>query len=94
MNARANSLLPVRTWEKITAGLLTIIIAMLAYYINRISVIQDRQDELIQSNTQDISNIANILDDDPDTSPENSCELRKIYFVTRGPTIVNTSTKQ
>ena len=79
-------MLPVRTWEKIVAGLLTVIIAMLSYYITRITIIQDRQDKLIQSNSQDISNIANILDDDPDTSPENSCELRKIYFVTRGPT--------
>lgn len=86
MNARTSSFLPVRTWEKIVAGLLTVIIAMLSYYITRITIIQDRQDKLIQSNSQDISNIANILDDDPDTSPENSCELRKIYFVTRGPT--------
>jgi len=86
----AKSLLPSTVWEKVTAGLLGIIIGMLAYYINRITNAQDEINNFYKETRQDVQNIAFIVDNDPDTKKEDSKELRKIYFSDRsGGSVVN-----
>ena len=73
-----------RGFEILTTTLLGIVILMLGWYIDRITDIQDSQNDKINTLESHQNNIANILANDPDTKDGDCMELRKIYFTTRG----------
>lgn len=72
-----------RGWELLIVALLGIIIGSLGWYINRITDIQDRQDELIQRLGSRQNDVMRIVYDDPDTHLTDKRLLEAYIFTLR-----------
>ena len=73
-----------RGWELLMSSMLVVIIGMGGWYIDRLTDIQDRQEERMKVQENDLDNIAYILDKCTWISETDHIELRKIYFKSRG----------
>lgn len=70
-------------WEFFIVLLLTIIIGMVGYYVDRLTVIQDEMGMEVKSIGQTQRNIAWILAEDPDTKPTQKGYLYEVSFSRR-----------
>jgi hypothetical protein len=72
-----------RGWEILITALLTIIIAGLGWFINRITNVQEQQDELLTLIHDRQNGVIRVVAKDCDTSPDDKRELQSWLFPTR-----------